>query len=142
MRLLRILQDKTLTMFRNLGSSPVCIYSPKGLRDVVTYIHDEFYDVAHFTFLPWAAGCTGESKCCARMCALVCSHGEVDALHSEFCDVSSLYYSLYIIHHDRLCGLVVRVHGYRSRSRVRFPAVPDFLISGSGMGSTQPRDYN
>jgi hypothetical protein len=29
------------------------------------------------------------------------------------------------------------------RSRVRFPAVPDFLrSSGSGTGSTQPREYN
>jgi hypothetical protein len=27
--------------------------------------------------------------------------------------------------------------------RVRFPAIPDFLrSSGSGTGSTQPRDYN
>ena len=29
------------------------------------------------------------------------------------------------------------------RSRVRFPALPDFLSSsGSGMGSTQPREVN
>jgi hypothetical protein len=34
---------------------------------------------------------------------------------------------------DRLCGLVVRVPGYRSR----FPALPDFLRSnGSGTGCT------
>jgi hypothetical protein len=26
--------------------------------------------------------------------------------------------------------------------RIRFPAVPDFLSSGSGTGSTQPREYN
>jgi hypothetical protein len=26
--------------------------------------------------------------------------------------------------------------------RVRFPALPDFLSSGSGTGSTQPREYN
>jgi hypothetical protein len=25
---------------------------------------------------------------------------------------------------------------------VRFPALPDFLSSGSGMGSTQPHEYN
>jgi hypothetical protein len=35
---------------------------------------------------------------------------------------------------DSLCGLVVRVPGY--------PALPDFLSSGSGTGSTQPREYN
>ena len=38
---------------------------------------------------------------------------------------------------DRLCDLVVRVSGYRVRS----PALPDFLSSsGSGTGSTQPRE--
>jgi hypothetical protein len=26
--------------------------------------------------------------------------------------------------------------------RVRFPALPDFLSSGSGTGSTEPREYN
>jgi hypothetical protein len=26
--------------------------------------------------------------------------------------------------------------------RIRFPARPDFLSSGSGTGSTQPREYN
>jgi hypothetical protein len=45
---------------------------------------------------------------------------------------------------DGLCGLVVRVSGYRSRGRrVRFPALPDVLISsGSGTGSTQPGEDN
>jgi hypothetical protein len=36
---------------------------------------------------------------------------------------------------DCLCGLVVRVPGYRSRGLGRFPALPDFLrSSGSGTG--------
>jgi hypothetical protein len=40
---------------------------------------------------------------------------------------------------DRLSDLVVRVLGYRSR----FPSLSDFLrSSGSGTGSTQPREYN
>ena len=44
---------------------------------------------------------------------------------------------------DRLCGLVVRVSGYRYRGRVRFPTLPDFLSSsGSGTVSTQPREVN
>jgi len=45
---------------------------------------------------------------------------------------------------DRLCGLVVRVSGYRYRG-LGFdpPALPDFLSSsGSGTGSTQPREVN
>jgi hypothetical protein len=45
--------------------------------------------------------------------------------------------------YDRLCGLVVRVPGYSSRGPVRFPPLLDFPISsGSGTGSTQPREYN
>jgi hypothetical protein len=47
-----------------------------------------------------------------------------------------------LIHHiilDGLCGLVVRV----PEVRVRFPALPGCLrSSGSGTGSTQPREYN
>jgi len=42
---------------------------------------------------------------------------------------------------DRLCGLVVRVSGYRYRGPGFDPALPDFLSSsGSGTGSTQPRE--
>jgi hypothetical protein len=41
--------------------------------------------------------------------------------------------------YDLLCGLVVRVPGYRYRG----PAPQNFLrSSGSGTGSTQPREYN
>jgi hypothetical protein len=45
---------------------------------------------------------------------------------------------------DRLCGLVVRVHGYRSwRPGFDSRAQPDFLrSSGSATGSTQPREDN
>jgi hypothetical protein len=43
--------------------------------------------------------------------------------------------------HDRLCGLVVRVPVTDPEVRVRFPALLDFLrSSGSGTGSTQPRE--
>jgi hypothetical protein len=43
---------------------------------------------------------------------------------------------------DRLCGVVVRVLGYRFGGRVRFLALPEKKSSGSGTGSTQPREYN
>jgi hypothetical protein len=47
----------------------------------------------------------------------------------------SLYYS------DRLCGLSSWLQ--IKRSRVRFRTLSDFLrSSGSGMGSTQPSEYN
>jgi hypothetical protein len=50
-------------------------------------------------------------------------------------------FTISLIIFDCLCGLVARVPGYRPR--VRFPALPDFLrSSGSGAGSTQPREYN
>jgi hypothetical protein len=40
---------------------------------------------------------------------------------------------------DRLCGLVVRLPGYRST--IWLPVLPDFLSSGSGTWSTQPCEY-
>jgi hypothetical protein len=45
---------------------------------------------------------------------------------------------------DRLCGLVVRVPGYRSRGPGSIPGATRFFLrsSGAGTGSTQPRDDN
>jgi hypothetical protein len=50
---------------------------------------------------------------------------------------------------DRLCGLVVRVLGYRSGVPGSIPGTTRFSggggkenSSGSGTGSTQPREYN
>jgi hypothetical protein len=44
---------------------------------------------------------------------------------------------------DSLCGLVVRVPGYRTRGPGPIPGATNFLrSSGSGTGSTQPRGYN
>jgi hypothetical protein len=43
---------------------------------------------------------------------------------------------------DRHCGLVVRVLGYRSGDPGSIPALPEKQSSGSGTGSTQPREYN
>jgi hypothetical protein len=42
-----------------------------------------------------------------------------------------------------LCGLVVSSWPQIQRSRVRFPALPNFFrSSGSGSGSTEPREDN
>jgi hypothetical protein len=46
-----------------------------------------------------------------------------------------IYLSVYLFI-DLLCGLVVRVLDYSSRGPVQFSALPDFLSSGSGTGST------
>jgi hypothetical protein len=43
---------------------------------------------------------------------------------------------------DRLCGLVVRVLGYRSGGPVSIPGTNRKKSSGSGTRSTQPREYN
>jgi hypothetical protein len=45
---------------------------------------------------------------------------------------------------DRLCGLMVRVPGYRSRGPGSISGATRFFLrsSGSGMGSTQPREDN
>jgi hypothetical protein len=50
----------------------------------------------------------------------------------------NLMYPYYI--EDRLCGLVVRVLGYRSGGLGSIPGTTK--SSGSGTGSTQPREYN
>jgi hypothetical protein len=42
----------------------------------------------------------------------------------------------------RLCGLVVRVLGYRSGGPGSIPGTTRKKSSGSGTGSTQPREYN
>jgi hypothetical protein len=42
---------------------------------------------------------------------------------------------------DRLCGLVVRVLGYRSGGPGSIPGTTK-KSSGSETGSTQPREYN
>jgi hypothetical protein len=45
--------------------------------------------------------------------------------------------------YDRLCGLVVRVLGYRSRGPGSIPDTTNKKkSSGSGTGSTQPLEYN
>jgi hypothetical protein len=43
---------------------------------------------------------------------------------------------------DRPCGLVVRVLGYRSGGPGSIPGTTNKKSSGSGTGSTQPREYN
>jgi hypothetical protein len=43
---------------------------------------------------------------------------------------------------DRLCGLVVRVLGYRSGGPDSIPGTIRKKSSESGTGSTQPREYN
>jgi hypothetical protein len=43
---------------------------------------------------------------------------------------------------DRLCGLVVRVLGYRSGGQGSIPGTTKEKSSGSGTGSTQPLEYN
>jgi hypothetical protein len=43
---------------------------------------------------------------------------------------------------DRLCGLMVRVLGYRAGGPGSIPGTTRKKSSGSGTGSTQPREYN
>jgi hypothetical protein len=48
----------------------------------------------------------------------------------------------FIQKYARLCGLVVRVLGYRSGSLGSIPGTTRKKSSGSGKGSTQPCEYN
>jgi hypothetical protein len=66
--------------------------------------------------------------------------GSFSFLHSSY---SNHYYCCYYYYYYyRLCGLVVTVLATDLGVRVRFSAIPHFLrSSGSGTGSTQPREY-
>jgi hypothetical protein len=54
----------------------------------------------------------------------------------------SFVYLLYDTVSDRLCGLVVRVLGYRSGGPGSIPGTTRKKSSGSGTGSSQPSEYN
>jgi hypothetical protein len=54
----------------------------------------------------------------------------------------SLNIILYSLIRDRLCGLVVRVLGYRFGGQGSIPGTTKKKSSGSATGSTQPREYN
>jgi hypothetical protein len=54
----------------------------------------------------------------------------------------SLLNKIHITLVDRLCGLVVRVLGYRSGGPGSILGTTRKKSSGSGTGSTQPREYN
>jgi hypothetical protein len=47
-----------------------------------------------------------------------------------------------MVTNDRLCGLKLRVLGYRSGGPGSIPGITSKNSSGSGTGSTQPREYN
>jgi hypothetical protein len=51
--------------------------------------------------------------------------------------------NIYLPYFDLLCGLETEFLAADPEFRVLFSALPDFLrSSGSGTGSTQPREYN
>jgi hypothetical protein len=57
----------------------------------------------------------------------------------------AVYFTTLSVSQDRLCGLVVSVPGYKSRGPGSIPGATRFFFlrsSGSGTGSTQPRDDN
>jgi hypothetical protein len=51
------------------------------------------------------------------------------------------FYTYIYVFLDRLCGLVVRVLGYRSGGPGLIPGTTRKKSNGSGTGSTQPREY-
>jgi hypothetical protein len=66
----------------------------------------------------------------------------------EYCHCANLLvlYDINLLHQydlwGRLCGLVVRVLGYRSGGPGSIPGPTRKKSSGSGTGPTQPREYN
>jgi hypothetical protein len=69
----------------------------------------------------------------------ICSSVALLDIHFITTAVRNSNFTAYVRIFDRLCGLVVRV---LEGSRVRFPGTTTKKSSGSGTGSTQPREYN
>jgi hypothetical protein len=67
------------------------------------------------------------------------STNEIPACHLDVLDwLATLCSDMLSI--DRLCGLVVRVVGYRSGGQGSIPGTTRKKFSGSGTGCTQPRE--
>jgi hypothetical protein len=68
----------------------------------------------------------------------------VDILRTDLVTIQHNIFSLLKInsHGDRLRGLVARVLGYRFGGPGSIPGTTRKKSSGSGTGSTQPREYN
>jgi hypothetical protein len=79
---------------------------------------------------------------CMKNCfELPCEGISIFKLYTESVLVSYRKWFLFSYFWGCLCGLVTWFMAADLRSRVRFPALPDFLSSfGSGTGSTQPRE--
>jgi hypothetical protein len=64
-------------------------------------------------------------------------------LHSDNFFCNTISFAICTSTFDRLCGLLGRVLGYRSGGPGSIPgATRKKKSSGSGTGSTQPREYN
>jgi hypothetical protein len=55
---------------------------------------------------------------------------------------NEILFCKFFVIQDRLCGLVVRVLGYRSGGPGSIPCTTRKKSSGYGTGFTQPREYN
>jgi hypothetical protein len=77
-------------------------------------------------------GCYGDSRAFLKNIKLVHHRPQHDIF---------LFFIFNSVPGDRLCGLVVRVLDYRCRSP-GFDSRALKKSSGSGTGSTQPREYN
>jgi hypothetical protein len=79
-----------------------------------------------------------KSKALSYGMAVLCSY---ISWNTNISQVS--FISTFVVSADRLCGLVVRVLGYRSGGPGSIPGTTKKKkSSGSGTGSTQPREYN
>jgi hypothetical protein len=73
--------------YRTLGSIPDCIYTPKGLKNVVTYIHDGargcsvFHIAAMGDWLEWGKRILGARVRIDMKFSSHGRHGELDAPH-------------------------------------------------------------
>jgi hypothetical protein len=104
-------------------------------RNVCSYdLRTHQHMLRDITTVPW---CASQVHCSTEKGTSAMRHRCLQFVSMIFIHTCVIF--TYICFNDRLCGLVVRVPGYRSR----FPVLPDFLRSSeTGTGSTQPREDN
>jgi len=117
------------TQYKSLPSSGI------GYKNFVWFAKESLSLGSVFGTVTWTWA--GESRHCASISNTGKRFFSSAKCPHWFCGQSSFLFK----ENNRLCGLLVRVSGYRYRGPGFDPRLPDFLnSSGSGTGSTQPRE--
>jgi hypothetical protein len=87
-------------------------------------------------------GSSSDREWRSKKCVCVFFFSGDKLTNKTWSEVRSVFFSYSEKDSDHLCGLVVRVLGYRSGGPGSIPGTTRKRSSVSGTGSTQPREYN